>query len=1136
MKRKSKLSLTVLLVLVLIMLEASIAFAGSRLGTEHPNPSPLSNVNSSHPRLWFDSASKALVQDRWDNDSFYDAIKNDVLGTLGHNNPSTRAVANAFAYVATGNTAYADAAIDTVEDYMFPNSQHTNNEHKYERYDNRYAAFTDAPALVFDWVYDSMSSSEKSNWIARLNERLLYWEDLANANMRWHEGHVFYTPYISIALAIYGESGAANHLSKAHNMVLNWNDMENEASSDGAWRPYNYQVRYQPFGRLMWSLATDRDVAAEAGFVENVATAMAYRLGRDKDRFMTGPGEHQFDANGYVILNETPGAAMTLYGLASHFDDSIAQWLGDRLRIDGDQATKFGAVSSDPNWLAYILHDPSVTPTSPSQAHLPLAKLFEANNQVTMRSGWEFDQGQDIVAWLYSGSYDSHALEGSTSHWDIRRGDDRLAMPGHTYLGAPSDYKSMYSRMNIAFNSVLFEDSDDPASVRDRNAGFEGEIHESSGEYRKVWSDTLDDLHYPDSMDIMNYRAIHYSGEISYFDEGDNYAIATADPSFMYGSRVDYFKRDLIHLRPGIFIMNDRFDEASNVDNIRWLLHSPTKPIWSGIPSDSEGILETAGPDEFTIENGGSKLDVSVLWPNNPTKLKAVGGIGYESHIDGNQYGTADAQKSRNQAWRDARWDAIEGKWRTEVHTDPSDNSGNIVVAMHADDINGSASPSYSIQNVTGGKELTVTFDGTTYEVFLPNSETGTPTVTVDGSGGNPDPDPQPGAGAISFETGEGYSTGSLYGQNGWTQTVSVGGDATVQTTDVYSGSQAVSVTTPASASEYNYEEASLDVASTTDTTLSLRVNQPSTADTLTFFKAADTSGNVLAHVRLSSGNVQARYGGTWNTLSGASYTANTWHEWDVALDHTTQTYDLYRDNVSVASDIPFYASGSDVGEILIGSTTKVTGVASESLFDEITVVGSAAVLGFESGDGYSTGSLYGQNGWTQTVSVGGGATVQTTDVYSGSQAVSVTTPTSAAQYNYEEASLDMASTTNSTVTLRVNQSSTADTLTFFKTADSGGNVQAHVRLSSGNVQVRHSGTWNTLSGASYTPNTWHEWKFVMDYTNDEYDLYRDGTSVASNIPFYQVGNDLGELLIGSTTKTTGVASESLFDHISVSP
>lgn len=667
--------------------------------TTHPNPLPLSVIRPDHPRIWFNSENVHLLRQRW-TDPAYDSIVNKYKG-------KSDAVSMALEGLATFDEAKCSQAAETVGSEYSPDGD-SNLGH------------VDPISLVFDWCYDYLDPGQKADLISKIVVlRDQHRDDPSNGVrnfFRWHGTYLKNSfAYLASVLAIEGEPGVTSELREAQNVLQNLQELGDEVRGDGGYRAYFSQGNLQTLPFLMWTYATDTDFAMESGFTRNLAKWAAYKLAPSRRGFVRGPGDDVALESGYLKLELDAGG---FYLLASHFDDPMAQMLGNLLVSEFGQGRHWNF--EGPSFISLIHHKPEFEAETPAQLGMPLTAFFDKIGMVHARSSWKTDS--DVVhSWFFNGPAVEHSGQ-SQNHYTIWRGDDPLIMKGGNYLGSPSAYKNRYHARTISNNSLLFSPM---GSDRPDNDGGQD------------WSFVSLDVSaekYPVADRVGSWRGQHrYRGEIIHFKVAGQYMLVSGDAAVAYNPvNVFGYVRDFVYLKPEIFLIRDRFS-TSGVATIRSLIHSRYQPIVAGTPvivegDSTAGILEIVS-DRFRLQNGASEAGIDVLWPADPT-LRFVGGVGYEGYADG--YNADPATDSQDwlhgTAELEERTRLIEGQWRTEIEVEPSQADGNLIQSIFVSAREPEVRPSFSVREEGRDLIVIVTHDRRTWIVVFPEDDV--PTVT----------------------------------------------------------------------------------------------------------------------------------------------------------------------------------------------------------------------------------------------------------------------------------------------------------------------------------------------------------------------------------------------------------------------
>ena len=191
-------------------------------------------VKTEHPRIWLTTERKAALVSRLNANPpsaqnlrnwCRDHIDEDLSGyTQSRATPTLNAVNYALMYQLTGNTTYAARAVEIIE-YIFAHPYNGYTIDTWIQFDNYYSDRYLMPpvAIVLDWCWDYMSSTQRQNFIAQLDT---WCADLMNGNAwAWDEpsGNYFYGhlwALLTSAYAMYGHnSNAPDYLDRAHLML-----------------------------------------------------------------------------------------------------------------------------------------------------------------------------------------------------------------------------------------------------------------------------------------------------------------------------------------------------------------------------------------------------------------------------------------------------------------------------------------------------------------------------------------------------------------------------------------------------------------------------------------------------------------------------------------------------------------------------------------------------------------------------------------------------------------------------------------------------------------------------------------------------------------------------------------------------
>ena len=246
-----------------------------------------------------------------------------------------------------------------------------------------------------------------------------------------------------------------------------------------------------------------------------------------------------------------PGLRSVLYAFSSLLEDPHLRWYAEAAGY------RPGA-----DLLSLATYDPSLAAKAP--VDLPGARVFPAAGLVSMHAA--LGRADDDISFLMRSS-----PFGSTSHghadqnaFAIEAFGKGLAIATGYYPWYGSPHHQNWTRATRAVNSILVDG--------------EGQVQRS-------------------------YQA---RGSITAFASASGYDHTEGEAAAAYGGRLERFRRHVVHIRPGIFVIFD--DLASKVDStFQWLLHAYDK------------IRVEEGSRRLRIERAPAALDAWMLLPEKVT-------------------------------------------------------------------------------------------------------------------------------------------------------------------------------------------------------------------------------------------------------------------------------------------------------------------------------------------------------------------------------------------------------------------------------------------------------------------------------------------------------------------------------------
>jgi len=582
-------------------------------------------VTPSHPRLYFTASelptlrskcAGALSPEYSTMKSWCDSHLSDSLPLASPDFYETYLAAYSFTYLMSQDTKYA-ARAKAIASYVISSGQ-TNIEQ-----------FARGGSYFFDWCYDYLTPSERQTFGTAIVQCGQYhlnsndWVDMIN----YHSKPRLLRTLTAPGLAVYGEGindADARELADVAYEHTFGGDYTlcaiDEIAADGSYfeGDYTNTVLTTKFREHceMWASATDADPFAVSGNFQNMSTYYLYEVfaknGPGAGASMSG--SRQGDSHNHTMPAATIRIGM--YALAKRYRDGTAQWLAKQIEAQG-----LGYILSYDLWKLIVEYDPTVQAVAPTS--MPSSWWFETMGTVYMRSGWDYSEGStDVYAVFRCEKYPAGHTHAHQNHIFIARGNDLLAVDSGAYDTSVSSHHFNYFERTIAHNTV---------TVYDPGESTFGSYSNDGGQV-------------PPSVHVHGVRCGDASvpsrdrGIITAYEDSENFTYAKGDATKAYASyKLDSFTREVVWVKPDIFVILDRVDATSPSYQKTWLLHSLNEPQISG--------------DLTVIQEGGSKLFVKTLMPT-PFEITKVGGPGHEFDVRGVNYPPSGGADYDHGAWR----------------------------------------------------------------------------------------------------------------------------------------------------------------------------------------------------------------------------------------------------------------------------------------------------------------------------------------------------------------------------------------------------------------------------------------------------------------------------------------------------
>jgi len=508
-------------------------------------------------------------------------------------------------------------------------------------------------SLYYDWCYPELSSSDRQtvgNAIAAGGMDHFEsnnWEQMTN----YHSKLPRLKELAYAGLAIHGDGVAdaeATELCDAfrYHMYDPRHALAclDEIGADGAYYQGDYTLSGIGagfrVGCWLWDVATDDDPFAASSHLQNKVTFYLYETFAKRNASLGA--SKQGDTDTHTVSAAT--LRLSLESLAARYRDGRARWLADRM-----EALGLGYINRPERWELIIYADDTVAPEPPTG--MPTSHFFDTMGIVYVRSGWDLTEAShDVYGVFRCETMPAGHTHAHQNHLLIARGPDVLAIDAGGYDGGVSSHHLGFFERTVAHNTMLVYDPGENMGGSYINDG--GQIPVNTYDYP---------IHSGDATSPENFR-----GEIVAYSDTESYTYMKGDATAAYSpSKVELFTREVVYLKPDVFVVLDRVRATSGSFPKRWLLHSFNEPAVSG--------------NAVTITEGDSRLSVTSLLPPGAAITK-IGGPGREFEVNGTNYPPSGG------------WEREMGAWRVEISPQTNENEHVFLTIMEVGA--GSAQPS----------------------------------------------------------------------------------------------------------------------------------------------------------------------------------------------------------------------------------------------------------------------------------------------------------------------------------------------------------------------------------------------------------------------------------------------------------
>ncbi|MCX7047562.1 MAG: heparinase II/III family protein [Candidatus Sumerlaeota bacterium] len=622
-----------------------------------PAPLPVAPLPAQHPRIWFTAAEAPELRRRCQGAAkgSLDQIRRQSEDT--RRSSLERAFDLAFLYQMTGGASQAQQAIALIrERKAFDWVGLFNSGCPYGGADNGMA---DPLACVFDWCFDQLNDADRTSIGGVLREELSH----GPYRTRFHEPW-WMNIWLSEILALHGagidDKLAADHFAAYNRSIHQFAALADAIHADGSMGDYQYQYLYFMQWPEMWLRATGDNLFKTCGFYRNQPDYLIYSL-LPEQRLLPHEGDGGFGPLGEAHWSDALSVpAVHLYGWRN--DNPHARWLAREM-----QNWKGGVRHFMP-WQQIVWA--SDGGDEKPLRDLPPVKLFPSNQIAILRTGWDLrPNSTDTVAAFYCRPYEGHTHY-DAGHFTIWRGLDKLAGDGGFYgTTTESNYHRNFYTRTVAHNCILIADPDEKLQP---DSTFMTAL--DGGQIRGDFS------HYPVAERLQ--CGFGHRGDIRVFVDDPRFTYLFADVTPAYNSsKATRVIRGFFFLKPATFLVADWGTSVKPNTPKRWLLHSPTRPVFDAaekvIAGASEaGIVESPAARIATFTRGKSQLVLQALAPER-AQLRRIGGPGYSAWTAGKNWeppamaDTPAMKEKRQQAEIASR------AWRIEI--EPSEEAASAV-------------------------------------------------------------------------------------------------------------------------------------------------------------------------------------------------------------------------------------------------------------------------------------------------------------------------------------------------------------------------------------------------------------------------------------------------------------------------
>lgn len=523
-------------------------------------------------------------------------------------------------------------------------------------------------ALCFDWIYNALDATQRSNMVAKIAtsaniEGRAAWIRAGNADAKetFHREE-----WIFRAWQAWPEIALAGHYTDAdfcYKTRWSYNWYWGDAARVFAYLNDGTPLEGYQYGAdaTSWFMALKSSTGinlVDGEYFHYDVSAADYQLygtdfGLNRNIFHRGIGA---GAGGLWTYTDTLGNATNWKLLESHSmatqltapKNKYQQWIAKNILLFDKKGASSWIFSNEyyNNWNDFeaistlLFYDPTLESTDPRTAKysdLPFAKHFPGGNEVYMRSSWGNDAAMACLRSTPAFTKSSHGDYDVNTFLLYRKGN--LSMDSGVYDNLWGQKNTFwYQKNTVAHNNLLIVDPTSPDAPTKLSASPDPGGTDAVSTYSFGTTSTT----FPKAAGAFLLRQEANWGDISAFETNENFDYAVGEAPSAYNARLSEYNRSTMFIRkPGdkaYFVVYDRVNATNATYTKKWLLHTVEEPTLNGsiLSTEVAGHIYTTDGDNYSATNAfnNSTLYGKVLLPKIK-KIRKVGGTGYEFWVDG---------------------------------------------------------------------------------------------------------------------------------------------------------------------------------------------------------------------------------------------------------------------------------------------------------------------------------------------------------------------------------------------------------------------------------------------------------------------------------------------------------------------